>query len=67
MILSLLTQGETYAAILADYPDLELEDIRACLAYKHAVIIPHSLDAVGAPARHASLQIAGSGNGRKRK
>ena len=33
LILSLLAQGETYEAILADYPDLEPEDIRACLAY----------------------------------
>jgi uncharacterized protein (DUF433 family) len=33
MILSLLKQGETFDAILEDYPDLEPEDIRACLAY----------------------------------
>jgi len=31
LILSLLSQGETAEALLADYPDLELEDIRACL------------------------------------
>ena len=37
-ILSLLAQGESVEAILADYPDLEAEDIRACLAYAHAVI-----------------------------
>jgi uncharacterized protein (DUF433 family) len=30
LILSLLAQGETPEAILADYPDLEPEDIRAC-------------------------------------
>lgn len=46
LILSLLTQGETAEAILADYPDLEPEDIRACLAYAHAVIARDSLDAV---------------------
>jgi uncharacterized protein (DUF433 family) len=38
LILSLLAQGETVGAILADYPDLEPEDVRACLAYAHAVI-----------------------------
>jgi uncharacterized protein (DUF433 family) len=31
---------------LADYPDLEAEDIQACLAYAHAVIAHDSLDAV---------------------
>ncbi len=46
LILSLLAQGETAEAILADYPDLELEDILACLAYAHAVIAHDSLDAV---------------------
>ena len=46
LILSLLAQGETTEAILADYPDLEPEDIRACLAYAHAVIAEDKLDAV---------------------
>jgi len=46
LILSLLAQGETPEAILSDYPDLELEDIRACIAYAHAVIAHDSLDAV---------------------
>ena len=46
LILSLLAQGETEASILSDYPDLEREDIRACLAYAHAVIAHDSLDAV---------------------
>ncbi len=46
LILSLLAQGETAEAILADYPDLEFEDILACLAYAHAVIAHDSLDAV---------------------
>ena len=46
LILSLLAQGETEAVILADYPDLEPDDIRACLAYAHAVIAHDSLDAV---------------------
>ena len=46
LILSLMAQGETAAGILADYPDLESEDIRACLAYAHTVIARDSLDAV---------------------
>ena len=32
-ILGLLEQGVTTQEILADYPDLEPEDIKACLAY----------------------------------
>lgn len=46
LVLSLLVQGESQEAILKDYPELELEDIRACLAYAHAVIAHDSLDAV---------------------
>jgi uncharacterized protein (DUF433 family) len=46
LILSLLAQGETQEVILQDYPDLEPDDIRACLAYAHAVIAHDSLDAV---------------------
>jgi uncharacterized protein (DUF433 family) len=32
-ILEMLGQGVTEAEILADFPDLEVEDIRACLLY----------------------------------
>lgn len=46
LILSLLAQGETPEAILADYSDLEPEDLRACLAYAHAVIAHDKLDSV---------------------
>ena len=46
MILALLAAGETAELILDDYPDLEPEDIRACLAYAHAVIADDRLDAV---------------------
>ena len=46
LVLSLLAQGEAAAAILDDYPDLEPEDIRACLAYAHAVIAHDSLAAL---------------------
>ena len=45
-VLSLLAQGVTPEAILDDYPDLELNDIRACAAYAHAVIARDSLAAV---------------------
>jgi uncharacterized protein (DUF433 family) len=46
LILSLLAQGEKPEEILIDYPDLEAEDLRACLAYAHAVIANDTLDAV---------------------
>ncbi len=46
LVLSLLVQGETVESLLQDYPDLEADDIRACLAYAHAVIAHDSLDAV---------------------
>jgi len=36
LILSLLAQGETPETILTDYPDLEPDDLRGCLAYAHA-------------------------------
>lgn len=45
-ILSLLAQGEAANAILDDFPELEPDDIRACLAYAHAVIANDRLDAV---------------------
>ena len=46
LILSLLTQGVKEEAIWADYPELDLDDIRACTAYAHAVIAKDSLAAV---------------------
>lgn len=46
LILSLLAQGESWETILDDYPDLDPNDIRACLAYAHAVIAHDSLDTV---------------------
>lgn len=33
LVLSLLAQGETAENLLADYPELEPDDIRACIAY----------------------------------
>ena len=46
LILSLLAQGVTTDAILEDYPELEPDDLRACTAYAHAVIVRDSLDAI---------------------
>lgn len=51
LMLSLLAQGETVAELLDDYPDLEEDDLRACLAYAHAVIANDSL----APIRVATV------------
>ena len=48
LVLSLLAQGEAPEEIIADYPELEPDDIRASLAYAHAVIAHDSLDAVQA-------------------
>jgi uncharacterized protein (DUF433 family) len=46
LILSLLAQGETVEAILADYPGLEQEDINACLAYAHAIVAHDRIDRI---------------------
>lgn len=51
LILSLLAQGETSEGILQDYPDLEPDDIRACLAYAHAVMAGDQLDAISVAPR----------------
>jgi uncharacterized protein (DUF433 family) len=45
-ILRLLAQNESWDAILDDYPDLEPEDLRACLEYARAVIANESLEDV---------------------
>ncbi len=37
LILDLLSAGSTHAEILEDYPNLEEEDILACLAYASKV------------------------------
>ena len=47
---SLLAQGEKEETILADYPDLEADDLRACLAYAHAAISHDKLDSLHIPA-----------------
>jgi uncharacterized protein (DUF433 family) len=50
LILSVLAQGEKPEAILADFPDLETDDLRACLAYARAAISHDKLDALQTPA-----------------
>ncbi|RMH08742.1 MAG: DUF433 domain-containing protein [Armatimonadetes bacterium] len=37
-ILALLEQGATPEEILHDYPDLEMDDIRACIAYARSLV-----------------------------
>ena len=46
LILSLLAQGTAQEDILDDYPDLEPDDVRAGIAYAHAVISDDTLAAV---------------------
>ncbi|MFQ5632013.1 MAG: DUF433 domain-containing protein [bacterium] len=46
MVLDLLIQGASETEILEDYPDLELEDIRACLAYAKAVVASEEIEQV---------------------
>ncbi len=41
-----MSQGETVEKLLDDYPELEPEDIRACIAYAHTVIAGDSLSAI---------------------
>jgi uncharacterized protein (DUF433 family) len=48
IVLGLLARGVATADILDEYPDLEQPDIRACLAYAHAVIAGDRLEAVHA-------------------
>jgi uncharacterized protein (DUF433 family) len=45
-ILGLLAQGVSEDALHEDYPELEPEDIRACLVYAYTVIAHDSLAAV---------------------
>ena len=44
-VLDMLAEGATESEILTDFPDLETEDIRACLAYAagyfdHPLLVP---------------------------
>ena len=42
-ILGLLSLGAPYEEIIDDHPELQQEDILACIAYAHAVIAGDSL------------------------
>ncbi len=45
-VLALLEQGATVQEILKEYPDLEPEDIRACIAYARHLVANEDLSAV---------------------
>ena len=51
LILSLMSREDTTENILDDYPELEPDDIRACIAYAHTVIADDSLSAIPVVAR----------------
>ena len=51
LVLGLLCQGVAQEELLDDYPELEPADIRACIAYAHAVIAGDALSAVSDAAR----------------
>lgn len=46
MVLDLLSQGSKEQELLEDYPGLESEDIRACLAYAKAVVADEEIEAL---------------------
>ncbi len=46
MILDLMSQGASIQEILEDYPDLEIDDIRACLAYARALIANEEVESL---------------------
>ncbi len=46
MILGQLAQGVSIEEILKDYPDLEREDIFACIAYAHTILANESLEEI---------------------
>ena len=46
LILGLMSQGATQEELMDDFPELEPEDILACIAYAHTVISGDTLAAV---------------------
>ena len=67
LILSLLAQGTTPEEILDDYPRLEADDIRACIAYAHAAIADDTLAAVSVARRVKFLVVKPSCGFRARR
>ena len=51
LVLGLLCQGVAQKELLDDYPELEPDDIRACVAYARAVIAGDALPEVSVAAR----------------
>lgn len=49
-VLGLLAQGMTPEEILEDYPELELDDVRACLAYARALVANEAIESVNVEA-----------------
>ena len=45
-ILALLEQGVTMQEILEDFPDMELNDIKACLTYARTLVANESIEAI---------------------
>ena len=45
-ILGLLAQGETYDSIFRNFPELESDDIRACIEYARVAVAGDSFDSV---------------------
>ncbi|MBM3211502.1 DUF433 domain-containing protein [Candidatus Poribacteria bacterium] len=45
-VLALLEQCVSIEDILEDYPDLEFDDIRACLAYARVLVANESFEAI---------------------
>ena len=58
LILSLMAQGVTPEGILDEYPELEPDDIRACVAYAHAVIARDTPSAISVAEPWSSTWIA---------
>lgn len=46
MILDLLSAGMTFDEILADYPDLEREDLQACLVFEGKLVKVNSINQI---------------------
>ena len=46
LVVAMLAQGASIADILDGYPDLEPDDVQACLVYAYKIIMNESIDAV---------------------